>query len=185
MTEQPSIPLVTELPESGVDPAGPLEALPTAPAERPKDLWDRLKEHKVAQWTLAYAAAAYTLLHGVEMVSDAPDWPHIAVRVVTLLLFVGLPLVATLAWYHGHRAQQRVSGIELVILTVLLVIAGSALWRFARPVENHALAGVAGTAPTGLTIAVPTRLATTNAAATPSAIAVTRAQFGHTPSNAV
>ena len=75
MTEQPSIPLVTELRQSGVDPAGPPEAVPTAPAERPKDLWDRLKEHKVAQWTLAYAAVAYTLLHGMEMVSDALDWP--------------------------------------------------------------------------------------------------------------
>ena len=101
-------------------------------------VWARIKEHKVAQWTLAYAAAAYAVLHGTEMVSNAFEWPHLVVRIVTLLLFLGLPLVATLAWYHGHRAQQRVSGPELTIITVLLVIAGTALWHFARPPEGQA-----------------------------------------------
>jgi hypothetical protein len=30
-------------------------------------IWERIKAHKVVQWTLAYLAVAYTLLHGVEM----------------------------------------------------------------------------------------------------------------------
>ena len=99
----------------------------------PSNVWARIRDHKVAQWTLAYAAAAYTLLHAVEMVSGALDWPHLIVRAVTLLLFLGLPIAATLAWYHGHRAQHRVSGPELAILTVLLVFAGSVLWFIGRP----------------------------------------------------
>jgi len=94
--------------------------------------WRRIKEHKVVQWTLVYAAAAYTLLHIVEMVGEAFDWPHAVARVVTLGLFVGVPMTATLAWYHGHRAQHRVSGAELSILSALLIIAGSALWWVAR-----------------------------------------------------
>lgn len=110
-------------------------------------VWERIKEHKVAQWTLAYAAAAYTLLHGTEMVSNAFEWPHVVVRIVTLLLFLGLPLVATIAWYHGHRAQRRVSGAELTIITVLLVVAGTALWHFARPTQDHAAQKVGTTAP--------------------------------------
>ena len=44
-------------------------------------VWARIKEHKVAQWTIAYAAAAYTLLHGTEMVSNAFEWPHVVVRI--------------------------------------------------------------------------------------------------------
>jgi len=99
----------------------------------PTSLWDRLKDHKVVQWTLAYAAAAYTLLHAAEMVSDALDWPHVLVRFITLVLFLGGPVVATLAWYHGHRAQHRVSAAELSILTGLLVIAGGVLWFLGRP----------------------------------------------------
>ncbi len=103
-------------------------------------VWDRIKEHKVVQWTVAYAAAAYTLLHAMEMVSDALEWPHIVVRILTLLLIVGVPLVATLAWYHGHRAQHRVSGPELAIITVLLIIAGTVLWHYGRASRGHATA---------------------------------------------
>jgi TolB-like protein/Flp pilus assembly protein TadD len=126
---------------------------PAVPAPAPAlSVWDRIKQHKVAQWTLAYAAAAYTLLHGMEMVSGALEWPHLVVRVVTLLLFVGVPLVATLAWYHGHRAQPRVSGPELAIITVLLLIAGTALWRFARPANEHAGANLTTAAPAALPI---------------------------------
>jgi TolB-like protein/Flp pilus assembly protein TadD len=126
---------------------------PVVPAPAPAlSVWDRIKKHKVAQWTLAYAAAAYTLLHGMEMVSGALEWPHLVVRVVTLLLFVGVPLVATLAWYHGHRAQHRVSGPELAIITVLLLIAGTALWRFARPANEHAGANLTTVAPAALPI---------------------------------
>ncbi len=121
---------------------------PPIPAPLPAlNVWDRIKRHKVAQWTLAYGAAAYTLLHGMEMVSDALEWPHLAVRVLTLLLFIGVPLVATLAWYHGHRAQQRISGPELAIITVLLLIAGTALWRFARPGRVPAAAASVTAAP--------------------------------------
>ena len=84
------------------------------------------------QWTLAYAAAAYTLLHGVEMLSEAQDWPHAIVRVFSLLLLVGVPVAMTLAWYHGARAQRHVSGSELTIITLLLMIGGATLWAIAR-----------------------------------------------------
>ncbi len=125
-----------------------LQQDPAVPDPAPSiGVWDRIKQHKVAQWTLAYVAAAYTLLHGVEMVSQALEWPHLVVRVVTLLLIVGVPLAVTIAWYHGHRGQQRVTGPELVIISVLLVIAGTALWRFGRPTEEHAQANLATATP--------------------------------------
>jgi serine/threonine-protein kinase len=52
--------------------------------------------------------------------------------VLSLGLIFGVPIVALLAWYHGHRAQHRISGPELAILTVLLVIAGTGLWWASR-----------------------------------------------------
>ncbi len=128
---------------SGPDDSGKTQAAAERTLDRPAStvpvtVWDRVKSHKVAQWTLVYAAAAYTALHAVQMVSEAFDWPHLIVRVVTLLLFLGVPIVATLAWYHGHRAQHRVSGPEFAILTVLLVIAGSVLWLVGRPSQELA-----------------------------------------------
>jgi TolB-like protein/Flp pilus assembly protein TadD len=101
-------------------------------------VWSRIKEHKVLQWTLGYAAAAYTLLHGVEMVGNAFTWPHAVVRLVTLLLILGVPIAATLAWYHGHKGYQRVGRQEIAVLAVLLVMAGSILWLFGHPGEELA-----------------------------------------------
>jgi len=34
-----------------------------------QDVWERIRQHKVVQWTLAYLAIAYTLLHGTEMLA--------------------------------------------------------------------------------------------------------------------
>jgi len=104
---------------------------PAGPAS-PTSVWTRIKDHKIAQWTLAYAAAALALLEGAKLMSDAFEWPHQVFRIVTVLLILGLPLVVTLAWYHGHRALRRVSGAELAIITVLLVIASAVLWHFAH-----------------------------------------------------
>jgi len=101
-------------------------------------VWSRIKDHKLLQWTLGYAAAAYTLLHGVEMVGNAFTWPHAVVRLVTLLLILGVPIAATLAWYHGHKGHQRVGRQEIAVLAVLLVMAGSVLWLFGHPREEHA-----------------------------------------------
>jgi len=104
--------------------------------------WARLKEHKVAQWTLAYAAFAFALLHGATLMSDALEWPHAIVRVLTLLLVAGLPIAPVLAWYHGVRALKRVSGSELVLITVLLAIGGALLWLYPHPAAERSAPAV-------------------------------------------
>jgi adenylate cyclase len=112
-----------------------------SPAEPSETVWQRLQRHKVLQWTLAYAAAAYTLLHATQMVVESFDWPHLIVRVVALGLVVALPIVVLLAWYHGHKAQHRFSTAELSMLTVLLLIAGSILWATTRSSGDRAATG--------------------------------------------
>ena len=101
-------------------------------------VWRRIKEHKIAEWTIAYVAFAFVALHGATLLSDALEWPHVIVRVVTFLLILGLPIVPILAWYHGVRALKRVSGSELIIIALLLVIGGSLLWLLPRPNAERA-----------------------------------------------
>jgi adenylate cyclase len=149
MTDPPTAGPSSTPPDGG--PAVPPEAARPSPGP-----WQRLKEHKVIQWTLVYAAAAYTLLHGAEMLSDAQEWPHVIVRVLSMALILGVPIVATLAWFHGHRAQHRVSGPEIVILTILLFVAGSILWGLSKSSREKAVAVVVPSAPavaTGGTVA--------------------------------
>ncbi len=92
-------------------------------------VWAQVKHHKVVQWTLAYLAIAYTLLHGAEMLAGTLNWSHALLRIFTLILILGVPVIITLAWYHGARGLQRVSGTEFMIIALLLALGGAFLWR--------------------------------------------------------
>jgi hypothetical protein len=96
------------------------------------DLLERLKQRKLVQWALAYAGGAWFVLQLLEIIAGTWNLPSALSQIVQVL--VGLGLVATLviAWYHGERGQQQVSGIELVILAALLTIGGVAV-AYLRP----------------------------------------------------
>jgi adenylate cyclase len=102
------------------------------PAASTHTVWRRIRDHKVVQWTLAYLALAYTLLHGAEMLGNSLGWSHSLLRGFTLLLILGIPVVLILSWYHGARGLRRVSGTELMIIAILLAIGGTFLWRDSR-----------------------------------------------------
>ena len=70
-----------------------------SPTERgAESTWARLRRRKVVQWSVAYVAAAWALLQGLQFLSDTYDWPSTALRVVTL----------GLRW--GFRSLQRWRG---------------------------------------------------------------------------
>ena len=99
-------------------------------------LLDRLRQRKIVQWALAYLAGAFALLQAVDIIGQRFGWPDTIVRVLIVVLAVGFFAALVLAWYHGERGEQRVSGIELSLLALLLAIGGGILWRVA--VSGHA-----------------------------------------------
>ena len=104
------------------------------PVEREEEegTWARLRRRKVVQWGIAYAAGAWGFLQGLQYVSDAFGWPGQLRQVAILALLIGLPIVLVIAWYHGDRGEQRVSGTELAIITLLFVLGGGIFWRYER-----------------------------------------------------
>lgn len=104
-------------------------------------LWNNLRRRKVVQWGLAYAAGAWGLLQGLEYVSDTFGWPQQLQQVATLALLIGLPIVLVIAWYHGDRGEQRVTGAELAIITLLFLLGGGIFWRYERASEPAPSAG--------------------------------------------
>jgi TolB-like protein/Tfp pilus assembly protein PilF len=96
----------------------------------------RLKQRKLVQWALAYVAFAFALLQGVDVVAHQFGWPDGLQRGVTLVLIIGFVVALVLAWYHGERGAQKVSGTEIVILALLLAIGGGLLWRYERTVPS-------------------------------------------------
>src|SRR5262245_30373226 len=119
----------------------------SAASQPPDAFWARVRRHKVVEWTLAYVAFGYALLHGVQMLREAFEWPLLVSRIIAIGLVLGVPIAVTLAWFHGHRARHRVSGQELSILIALLVVAGSVLWWVSRHThERVALPSAANSA---------------------------------------
>src|SRR5438552_17004120 len=90
-----------------------------------------LKQRKLVQWAIAYVAAAFALLQGIDIVAQQFGWPEGVRRGITLGLVVGFFVTLVLAWYHGERGAQRVTGTELLIIGLVLALGGGFLWRFA------------------------------------------------------
>jgi TolB-like protein len=97
----------------------------------PRNFFAELKQRKLVQWTAAYVAAAFALLQGIDIVAQRFTWPEQTMRFVIIALCIGLFVTLVLAWYHGERGAQRVTGTELLILALLLAVGGGFLWRFA------------------------------------------------------
>jgi TolB-like protein/tetratricopeptide (TPR) repeat protein len=112
------------------------EVEPTVEAASER-IWDRIKEHKLIQWVLAYAGAGLALAHGQELVAHAFSWPEIVGRILIGGLALGLPVVLTLAWYHGHKGMKQVSGMELTIVALLLLIGAGLMTVFVHVPSEH------------------------------------------------
>jgi TolB-like protein len=95
------------------------------------DFFQHLKQRKLVQWAIAYVAAAFALLQGIDIVAQQFGWPEGIRRGITLALVVGFFVTLVIAWYHGERGVQRVSGTELLIISLVLAVGGGFLWRFA------------------------------------------------------
>src|SRR5499427_6055010 len=90
----------------------------------------RLKQRKLVQWGIAYVAAAFAFLQGIDIIGQQFGWPEAVRRGITLALVVGFFVTLVLAWYHGERGAQRVTGTELLIIALVLAVGGGLLWRF-------------------------------------------------------
>jgi TolB-like protein/Tfp pilus assembly protein PilF len=106
--------------------------------------WVGLKQRKLVQWALAYVAAAFAFVQGLDVVAQRFGWPERIEQVVILALAIGFFVALVLAWYHGERGVQRVGGAELLIIALLLAIGGGALWMYARAPAKPAVVATPG-----------------------------------------
>jgi TolB-like protein/Flp pilus assembly protein TadD len=107
----------------------------------------RLRERKLAQWALAYLAGAWLIFEATEVLAGPWNLSPTLQRGVHLLLGIGFLIILVLAWYHGEKGRQRVSGPELLIVAGLLAVAGVIVTVIAPTEEVATLPASAG--PTG------------------------------------
>ena len=69
------------------------------------------------------------LLHltGLDPARETWGIPESVIKAIHILLIFGFFITLILAWYHGEKGRQRVSGPELLMVAALLVLAGAAL----------------------------------------------------------
>jgi len=100
-------------------------------------LLQRLKERKLVQWALAYLAGVWAVMEASAYVGEQFHWPDVIGQVITVVAMVGFFVTLVLAWYHGEKGRQRVSGPELLMVAALLVIAAAALSVITSSDETH------------------------------------------------
>jgi TolB-like protein/Flp pilus assembly protein TadD len=93
---------------------------------------DRLKERKVVQWGVAYLAAAFVAVQVVDLLAEPFSISAAVRRTVFVGAAGGFFATLVLAWYHGEKGRQRVSGAEVLIIALLLTITGGVL-RAVKP----------------------------------------------------
>ena len=92
----------------------------------------RLKERKLVQWALAYLAGAWVLYEASDAIGSRWGIPDTIFQGFFLILVLGFFIALIVAWYHGEKGRQRVSGPELLMVAALLVVAGVALSTLGR-----------------------------------------------------
>ena len=98
-----------------------------------------LKQRKLVQWALAYLGGAWLIVQVLGELRDTFAWPPIIVQAAVVLLAVGFLGAIVLAWYHGEKGAQRVSGVELLMLAGILTLAGASIAWVQGWSENVAL----------------------------------------------
>jgi len=73
------------------------------------EFFQRLKQRKLVQWTLAYVAAAFALLQGIDIIAQRFGWPEQTMRFVIVALSVGL--FVTLSWPTESSRRSAVACI--------------------------------------------------------------------------
>jgi TolB-like protein len=96
------------------------------------ELWQRLKQRKLVQWAVAYLAASWGLLQILDLAASNYGWPTLVVRLAFGVIALGFVITLLLAWYHGERGVQKVSGTELLLIAVVCAVGGGLLWRYAQ-----------------------------------------------------
>src|SRR5437773_4140891 len=115
------------------------------------EFFQRLKQRKLVQWAVAYVAAAFAPIQGLDIVAQRFSWPDSIERTLIIAACIGFSIAMVLAWYHGERGAQRVTGTELLIIVLLVSLGAFFLWRFAAGSRAPIVTSVSSVAPVAIT----------------------------------
>ena len=105
----------------------------------PRNFFAELKQRKLVQWGVAYVAAAFALLQGIDIVAQQFGWPEGCAAALRSVWSSDFSSRWSWRGIHGERGAQRVTGTELLILALLLALGGGFLWRCSPRFNERAI----------------------------------------------
>ena len=109
----------------------------------------QMRQRKLVQWLLAYAAGAWVALQVLGLMAESFEWPRVVMRVGFGLALTGFVLATVLAWYHGERGVQRATRLEAILLLIVGAVGLAATWWIAELPVPAATDAAGPTAPSG------------------------------------
>ncbi|NNM32712.1 MAG: hypothetical protein HKO53_06580 [Gemmatimonadetes bacterium] len=91
-----------------------------------------LRERRVAQFLVTYAAAGWLVLQLVDQVVDREVLPEVVYRVALTLVLCGFPGALIVSWFHGAKGAQRAPALEKWMLAGVGLFAVAASGWVAR-----------------------------------------------------
>jgi TolB-like protein/tetratricopeptide (TPR) repeat protein len=85
---------------------------------------ENFRQRKMVQWALAYLASAWLVIQLIDVLGSRWGVTSTMARIVDVVLVIGFLVTLVIAWYHGERGEQGVSGVELLIIAALLGVGG-------------------------------------------------------------
>lgn len=95
---------------------------------------------KLVQWTVGYLMSAWLVLEATGELSGMFGWPGAVQRTVFVLLVFGMAATLVLAWFHGEQGRQRMSRLEVGLLSALALAAGVSALAVARSSDGDTVA---------------------------------------------
>lgn len=87
-----------------------------------RDLLTSLLKRRLPQVVVVAGAAGYALLSFVEQLADRSVLPEVAYQHALNTFLCGLAAAMVVGWHHGARGRQRVTPLEILLLTFIVVI---------------------------------------------------------------
>jgi len=106
-----------------------------------------LKERRLVQIVVSYAVAGWVVLSIFGEIIDRGVLPEILYRVLLVLYLGGLVAATIIGWYHGEKGHQRVTRMEVALLSIVaLLTLGSAVLTVRRQNQMEQVRLAAGEA---------------------------------------
>ena len=67
------------------------------------------------------------MVQSISFLDGKFGWPQGVRLTLTIAVVFGILLAMVLAWYHGRGASKKISGPELLMVALLLLVLGIAL----------------------------------------------------------